>query len=171
MTVNRDTPSSAGACWLSPRGRSEPAVSSRCVRCRPGGSWDGPKTSDALRLGPEGVSCREGPRSAAAVDVDEVDAHVLLAAQRLDNGAERGRRPPGPADDATEIVGIDQDLERLATVAEPRVATALSAMPDAHLDVVGVVDNAADQVVERVGEDCHAWSALDSSAASSPLSA
>src|SRR5919202_853789 len=41
--------------------------------------------------------------SATSIDVYEVDADALLA-QSLNDGAQRGRRAPGPSDDAAEIL-------------------------------------------------------------------
>src|SRR5699024_508082 len=104
--------------------------------------------------------------SASAVGVDHVDPHPAAA----DGGHDRAQRRRGPtatADDLAQVVGVDVDLDGAAATAAHHV----------DVDVLGVADDAADQVVDGVGDglDVHlsaspsvsAASAVSASAASS----
>src|SRR4051812_9706373 len=81
-------------------------------------------------------------RSAPPVDVDDVDTHRLAVGKGLDDGAQRARRPTRPTDDAAEVVGVHAHFEQRAPA--QRLA--------ADLDVVRVGDDAADEVLQCVGE-------------------
>src|SRR4051794_12417821 len=106
----------------------------------------------------------EGP-SAASVDIHEVDPRAALAGQRRDHGAEGGRGAAAATDHLPEGIGGHPNLE-------DRAATQLLV---AHHDVVGVVDHAADEMLQRVCQHGGQLSALAASAsaasASSALSA
>ena len=59
---------------------------------------------------------KRSARSAAPVDVDEVDPGAAAARQGRDDGAERGRGATAAADHLAEVVGVHPDLEdRAAT--------------------------------------------------------
>ena len=81
-------------------------------------------------------------QSAPAVDVDEVDAGAALAGEGTDDGAQRGGGAAAAADDLAQVVGVHAHLE-------DRAATQLLV---ADVDVVGVADDAADQVLECLGQ-------------------
>src|SRR5690349_8072887 len=80
--------------------------------------------------------------SAAPVGVDEVDPRTAAAGEGRDDGAEGGRGAAVASDHLAEVVGVHADLE-------DRAATHLLV---ADRDVVGVVDDAAHQVLECLGE-------------------
>src|SRR5665811_59269 len=80
--------------------------------------------------------------SAAPVDVDEVDPGTTLASQSADHRAQRSRRATAATDDLAQILGVHTDLKD-GTVSKLLVL---------HGDVVGVVDDAADQVLECVSQ-------------------
>src|SRR4051812_39290088 len=77
----------------------------------------------------------------APVGVDDVDAQAA-AAHAGHHRAQRLGRAAATADDLAEVVGVDPDLEGLAATAVQQVDG----------DVVGVVDDALDQVLERLFE-------------------
>ena len=73
----------------------------------------------------------------------------LATGQRAHHGAQGARGAAGAADHAAEVVGVDPDLEHL-TAAE---------LLASHGDVVLVVDDALDEVLERLFQHGQAWSA------------
>src|SRR5215213_9656563 len=96
--------------------------------------------------------CRAGALGAVAtgsarpVGVDDVDAHAPAVGQGADHGPQGARRATRPADDPAEFVRVHPDLEHLAA----------SAVLPAHHDVVGVLHDAADEVLERLLEHAQA---------------
>src|SRR5689334_14323467 len=88
-----------------------------------------------------------------AVGVDEVDPGATTAGEGREDGPEGGRRTTTATDHATEVLGVDPDLEQ-------RAAAQLLLADD---DLVGVVDHAAHQVLQRLGE--HQDSLLPASSA------
>src|SRR6185436_15249546 len=76
------------------------------------------------------------------VRVDDVDPHRLATREGAHHGTEGTGGAAGAADDPTEVVGMDPDLEDLA-------ATQLLT-PDG--DILVVVDDALDQVLQRLVE-------------------
>src|SRR5688500_8316652 len=76
------------------------------------------------------------------VGVHEVDPRTAAAGEGRDDGAEGGRGAAVASDHLAEVVGVDPDLE-------DRAATQLLV---ADRDVVGVVDDAAHQVLESLGQ-------------------
>src|SRR6476661_4939588 len=88
-------------------------------------------------------------RLAPPVDVDEVDACATSPGQRGDHRAEGRGGAAAAADHLTEVVGVHPDLQ-------DRAATQLL-VPDDH--VVRVLDHAAHQVLEGLGEH-HAQASL-----------
>src|SRR5665647_2864105 len=89
------------------------------------------------------------------IRVDDVDPYRLAALAGGHHGAQCAGRPPRATDDTTEVIGMNPDLEKLA-------ATQLLA-PDS--DIFVMIDNALDEVLERILEHDQA-SALASSDAS-----
>src|SRR5665811_226198 len=108
------------------------------------------------------AACPASPVSVAAVHIDEVDACAVFATDSVDNLADRGRGAALAADHLAEIFGMDANL-----IQKP-VATLFGL--DVH--VVGVFDNAPDDVFDHFGNQgqaflaslAGAFSALDSSA-------
>src|SRR6478735_4253570 len=88
-------------------------------------------------------------RLAPPVDVDEVDACATPPGQRGDHRAEGRGGAAATADHLAEVVGVHPDLE-------DRAASQLL-VPDS--DVVRVLDHAAHQVLEGLGEH-HAQASL-----------
>src|SRR5699024_10762311 len=80
--------------------------------------------------------------SAAAVDVDEVDARAALADDRVDDRTDGSRRTTGATDDLTEVARVDADL----------VDGAAAEVLRTHVDVIGVGDDAADEVLDEFGD-------------------
>src|SRR5688572_8709858 len=78
----------------------------------------------------------------ALVDVEEVHPHAALEPERTDHGAQGLRGAAVAADHLAEVVGVHAHLE---TAAATVVAVA-------HGHVVGVLDDAPDQVLESVLE-------------------
>src|SRR5665647_3238758 len=89
------------------------------------------------------------------IRVDDVDPYRLATCEGGHHGAQCAGRPPRATDDTTEVVWMNPDLENLA-------ATQLLA-PDS--DIFVMIDNALDEVLERILEHDQA-SALASSDAS-----
>src|SRR5680860_573348 len=89
------------------------------------------------------------------IRVDDVDPYRLATCEGGHHGAQCARRPPRATDDTTEVVGMNPDLENLA-------AAQLLA-PDG--DIFVMIDNALDEVLQRILEHDQA-SALASSDAS-----
>src|SRR5665647_3579692 len=89
------------------------------------------------------------------IRVDDVDPYRLATCEGGHHGAQCAGRPPRATDDTTEVVCMNPDLENLA-------ATQLLA-PDS--DIFVMIDNALDEVLERILEHDQA-SALASSDAS-----
>src|SRR5665647_442373 len=89
------------------------------------------------------------------IRVDDVDPYRLATCEGGHHGAQCAGRPPRATDDTTEVIGMNPDLENLA-------ATQLLA-PDS--DIFVMIDNALDEVLERILEHDQA-SALASSDAS-----
>mgnify|MGYP003378156152 CR=1 FL=1 len=77
-----------------------------------------------------------------AVDVDEVDSNLLAPAQRIDHGAQRAGRATLPADHLADVLGMDTHLEHAA-------ATLVEIL---DRDIVGIGDDATDEVLERLFE-------------------
>jgi len=104
--------------------------------------------------GPESVQVSSAP----AVDIDEVDPDVALAAERLEHRAQRRGSASGPSDHPAQVLGVDPHLESLAAVAEaggavavPTAAPTSLAGADAH--VVGMVDDPARHLHHQVAQE------------------
>src|SRR6478609_9212386 len=130
------------------------SVGDRCAKDGRGDARGAPRSSGTPLSGDSRGSRQ---RSAHAVGVDDVDAHVVVAREGADDGAQRARRAAGAADDAAEVVGVDPDLEQL---------TAAQLLAD-HDDVLVVVDDALDEVLERLLEHAQASAFAASSPAAS----
>lgn len=89
-----------------------------------------------------------------AVDIDEVDPHLLPPGQGGHDRAQRAGRATLASDDLAHVVGVDADLQR---VHAPSVE-----IGDDH--VVGVADQTLDQVFQRVGQ--HDQASAEASASS-----
>jgi len=76
------------------------------------------------------------------VDVEQVHAHIPTPGEGADHGAERLGGTTAAADDLTEVLRVNTHFE------DPAASDPLGV----HLDIVGVVDDAADQVLERFFE-------------------
>src|SRR4051794_4419829 len=85
---------------------------------------------------------RASGRSASPVDIDEVHPRAAATGQGRHHGAERGGGAAAAADHLAEVGRVDPHLE-------DRPATQLLV---AHGDVVRVVDDPANQVLQRLGE-------------------
>src|SRR5690242_16402544 len=96
-------------------------------------------TSSAKSSAPAATG--RGAGRSAAVDVDDVDAHAL-AADAGDDLAQGLRGAPAAADHPAQVVGVHPHLEPAAAAVVDQV--------DAH--VVGMVDDAADQVLDGLLE-------------------
>src|SRR6185369_2608238 len=81
-------------------------------------------------------------RSPLPVGVDDIDPHTT-AADAADDRAQRRGRATAPADHLAEVFGVHPDLEGATAAGGDEV--------DPHL--VGVVDDAPDEVLQRVGQD------------------
>src|SRR5690625_4957553 len=116
----------------------------------------------AATLRPRGRGCRERPcgcgratsaeplrgeearRTSATVDVDDVDAHVIVR-QGRGHGAQGACGAAGAPDDPTEVGGAHADLEQRATTGGLL----------GHADRIRLVDDPADEVVEGFGARAH----------------
>ena len=116
------------------------AAESPCQAVRPG-TPDGGRTTSGIDAGrPSRRTPVRGQRR-RSTSTKSIRAPPRPARAEID-GAERGRGAAVAADHLAEVVGVDPHLE-------DRAATQLLV---ADGDVVGVVDDTADQVLERVGE-------------------
>src|SRR5699024_11682999 len=91
-------------------------------------------------------------------DLDHVDADAP-APDSGDDGPQCRGGAPAPADDLAQVVRVHVHLD----------GTAPSAADEVHLDVVGIVHDAAHQVVHSVGDDLGVH--LSAASADSPSSA
>src|SRR5690625_2904030 len=116
----------------------------------------------AATLRPRGRGCRERPcgcgratsaeplrgeearRTSATVDVDDVDAHVIIRQGRGDS-AQGARGAAGAPDDPAQVGGTDPHLEQ-----RPTTGGLLG-----HADRIRLVDDPADEVVEGFGARAH----------------
>src|SRR5690606_21777122 len=77
-------------------------------------------------------------RSATTVDVHEVDPRAAAAGDGRRDGADRRGRTTLAADDLAEVVRVHANLEQLA----------LAGLLGANRDLVGVLDDAGDEVLD-----------------------
>lgn len=89
------------------------------------------------------------------VGVDDIDPDTA-AADSGHHGPQRRRSTTPAADHLAEIVGMNPDLQGAATTPGGQI----------HPDVVGVIDDAPDQMLQGLGEHAHADSAASAGAAS-----
>src|SRR5699024_1434341 len=81
--------------------------------------------------------------------------------QRTNHRPERRRGASGPADDLAEVIGVYPNLEHRSPPLGPRP----------HGDVVGIVDDAADEVFQRLSEHARQEFSAGASAAASDADA
>ena len=79
-----------------------------------------PVARASLRVSDLGRGVIATQRSASAVHVDEIDADVVLATERLQDGTQGGGSTAGAADHPAEVIRIDPDLQCLAPTGEAR---------------------------------------------------
>jgi hypothetical protein len=83
-----------------------------------------------------------GAAASESVNIDEVDAYVLIASQRADHRTESGRGAARAADDLADIVSIHPYLEHPP-------ATKILFL---DRDIVRMRDDPSDQMLERLSE-------------------
>src|ERR1035437_4695448 len=86
--------------------------------------------------------CAQPYRLSQTARVDDADAPRLATRESSHHGAQSPGRAAGATDDPTEVIGVDADFENLAA------AQVLA--PDS--DILVVVDDALDQVLQRLVE-------------------
>src|SRR4029077_20141550 len=95
------------------------------------------------------------------VGVHHVDADAAAADAR-DQGAQSGGRATAAADHLAQVIGVDVDLDRAPTAVGHHV----------DADVIGVVDDPADQMFDGVDDDsAHSVAAASAGADSAGASA
>src|SRR6202012_2454028 len=80
------------------------------------------------------------PGLADLVGVQKVDADVTATREGTHHGSERPGGAATPADDLTQVFGVDAHLQDTATAHRT----------GGNLDVVGVLDDAPDQMLQRL---------------------
>src|SRR5664280_3513006 len=113
-----------------------------------------------MQIAPWAAASRIRCALSQPVRVDDVDPHRLAAGEGTHHGTKGPGRAARTADDPTEVIGMDPNLEDLAA--------ALILAPDSHILIV--VDDALDQVLQRFVEHDQT-SGLATSEALSALSA
>src|SRR5664280_1759893 len=113
-----------------------------------------------MQIAPWAAASRIRCALSQPVRVDDVDPHRLAAGEGTHHGTKGPGRAARTADDPTEVIGMDPNLEDLAA--------AQILAPDSHILIV--VDDALDQVLQRFVEHDQT-SGLATSEALSALSA
>src|SRR5664280_2919180 len=113
-----------------------------------------------MQIAPWAAASRIRCALSQPVRVDDVDPHRLAAGEGTHHGTKGPGRAARTADDPTEVIGMDPNLEDLAA--------ALILAPDSHILIV--VDDTLDQVLQRFVEHDQT-SGLATSEALSALSA
>src|SRR5664280_434707 len=93
-----------------------------------------------MQIAPWAAASRIRCALSQPVRVDDVDPHRLAAGEGTHHGTKGPGRAARTADDPTEVIGMDPNLEDLAA--------AQILAPDSHILIV--VDDALDQVLQRL---------------------
>ena len=100
------------------------------------------RTAYFISLGDWLAATATGTAASEAVNIDEVDAYVLIAGQRADYRTKSGRGTARAADDLANIVRIHPHLEHPP-------ATKILLL---DRDIVRMRDDPSDQMLERLSE-------------------
>jgi hypothetical protein len=100
------------------------------------------RTAYFVRLGGWSAATATGTATSQSVNIDEVDAYVLIAGQRADYRTKSGRGAARAADDLANIVRIHPHLEHPP-------ATKILLL---DRDIVRMRDDPSDQMLERLSE-------------------
>jgi hypothetical protein len=100
------------------------------------------RTAYFVSLGDSLVATATGTAASEAVNIDEVDAYVLIAGQSADHRTESGRGAARAADDLADVVRIHANLEH----PPPTEVLFLDR------DLVRMRDDPADQMLERLSQ-------------------